>query len=87
MSTAIAKFVKEMFHTLTKSIISTVYRLHPDAISAQIFNNSKSNRFKLQTIVSDETGALEITLCDREVRTMLGRNVFEVDTEASNYIN
>lgn len=86
MSTAIAKFVKEMFPTLTKSITSTVYKLHPHAMSVQMFNNSKSNRFKLQTVVSDEIGALEITLCDREVRTMLGKNVFEVDTQASNFI-
>ncbi|KAK1356969.1 hypothetical protein POM88_050225 [Heracleum sosnowskyi] len=40
-----------------------------------------NKKFKIRTLVSDDSGEMEITLLDREVRTSLGKNVFDVEKE------
>lgn len=40
-------------------------------------------RFNLAAVISDDSGGIEIKLLDREVRTLLGKTVFDIDTEVN----
>lgn len=41
------------------------------------------HRFKISAVISDDTGGLQVTLFDREVRTLLGKTVQQVQTKVS----
>ncbi|KAK1398583.1 hypothetical protein POM88_008446 [Heracleum sosnowskyi] len=46
-----------------------------------------NKKFKIPSLLSDDTGEMEITLLDREVRTILGKNVFDVENEDDMFPN
>ena len=41
------------------------------------------HRFRISTIIYDDTGGLQVTLFDREVHTLLGKTVQQVQTKVS----
>lgn len=45
------------------------------------------NRFQICIFASDETGAIDIQLEDREVRTLIGKTVFSIIDEVKLHIN
>ncbi|XP_017239637.2 uncharacterized protein LOC108212421 [Daucus carota subsp. sativus] len=42
-------------------------------------------RFKISAVISDDTGGLQVTLFDREVRTLLGKTVQQVQTKDNSF--
>ncbi|WOG92588.1 hypothetical protein DCAR_0311861 [Daucus carota subsp. sativus] len=43
--------------------------------------NHRCSEFKISAVISDDTGGLQVTLFDREVRTLLGKTVQQVQTK------
>lgn len=87
--TTVARSAIVLYQTLWKGE-SIIYQYIPKSETTKLKITQTLNsfsvymhRFRISAVISDDTGELQVTLFDREVRTLLGKTVQQVQTKVS----